>query len=102
MPLRFVGKLVKNETRNGVVPVGKDRSLHSYAFSDRAFHGEAPAIDCGRYVFNDNSLSTFWRQVHVTPSRATSVPLFALDTEVMFNTVSARLSGLTFQPGRFR
>jgi hypothetical protein len=59
MPFRFVRKLVKNETRDGVVAVGEYRRLHPNAFAKRAFDGEAAAINYRCDILDDNSRSPF-------------------------------------------
>jgi hypothetical protein len=58
MPFRFVRKPVKNGTRNGVVAVGEYRRLHLYAFANRAFDGEAAAVDYRCDILDDNSSSS--------------------------------------------
>jgi hypothetical protein len=59
MPCRFVSKLMKNETRDGVVAIGKYRRLHSYAVANRAFDREAATINYRCDILDDNSRSSF-------------------------------------------
>jgi hypothetical protein len=59
MPFRFICKLVKNNTRNQVVAIGKYRRLDAYAFPDRAFDREAAVINYRCDILNDNAGSSF-------------------------------------------